>query len=44
MIQKKKGSWGVENNEWCGINDSCKGSTAASECWSLPGIYKNIFL
>jgi len=30
----ESGEWGVEKNNWCGIPDSCKGSSAT--CWSLP--------
>jgi len=30
----ENGDWGIENDNWCGIQSSCKGSSAA--CWSLP--------
>ncbi|KAG4097649.1 hypothetical protein H8356DRAFT_940715 [Neocallimastix lanati (nom. inval.)] len=26
------GDWGVENNEWCGIPDSCKEKPVAETC------------
>jgi len=25
------GKWGVENNQWCGIKDSCFGNNASNE-------------
>jgi len=30
------GKWGVENNDWCGIDDSVCNPNQ-STCWSLPG-------
>jgi len=31
------GKWGVEGNEWCGIdNDKCFGNQSNASCWSLP--------
>jgi len=29
------GNWGIENQQWCGIDDAkCNGSSAAEDCWS----------
>jgi len=39
VLTDDSGSWGVENNEWCGIPNTCKGSAATSDCWSLPSKY-----
>jgi len=31
----ESGDWGVENNNWCGIPNSCKsGNTSNATCWS----------
>jgi len=34
IYEDEQGSWGVENNEWCGIEPV---GQATSSCWSLPG-------
>jgi len=37
-----KGQWGVEKNEWCGIDEKvCNPTPAKDECWSLPGKLNN---
>jgi len=38
VYEDESGKWGVENDDWCGIDDAvCNPSEDA--CWSLPGIY-----
>jgi len=35
VFTDESGDWGVENNQWCGIPNTCNGSSS-SECWSSP--------
>jgi len=42
-IEDDSGKWGIENNQWCGIDNNICGKSNDS-CWSLPGIKKNFFL
>ncbi|OUM66885.1 Non-catalytic module family DOC2, partial [Piromyces sp. E2] len=33
----QNGNWGIENDNWCGINTSNENNNQnASNCWSLP--------
>jgi hypothetical protein len=36
VVTDGDGDWGVENDEWCGISNSCGKSSASEDaCWSL---------
>jgi len=35
VYEDNTGFWGVENNEWCGINSSCTSNAVEDECFSL---------
>jgi len=35
IYEDEDGKWGVENNEWCGIDDA-KCNPQDTSCWSLP--------
>ncbi|ORX61237.1 hypothetical protein BCR36DRAFT_341733 [Piromyces finnis] len=37
VTEDNSGKWGIENNEWCGIDDSvCNNNSSNASCWSLP--------
>jgi len=40
VLTDSSGKWGVENNDWCGIDDSFCNSQAATSCWSLAEGYR----